>query len=227
MGQKAAPAGGAKSFQVVLERGQSDLGWVIARIPFDAAKLWGKRGQLRVKGEINGFPFRTSLFPTGQGGHYLLVNNKMQAGGKTGPGIAAKFRLEPDTGERPVSMPMELEKALGQSRPLRKFFDQLTPSRRRDLCRMVQGVKSAEARQRRADQAAEMLFATLEAERELPPVLRLAFARDPGAYKGWQRMPPSHRRAHLFGVFYYKSPEAQNRRIGKLIEAAYAYAKKA
>jgi len=215
-----------KTFQAVLERGQSALGWVIARIPFDAAKVWGKRGQIRVKGEMNGFAFQTSLFPTGDGGHFLLVNKKMQSGGHASLGIAARFRLQPDTGDRPVSMPPELEKALGEVRAVRKFFDSLSPSRRRDLCRWVLGVKSDEARRRRASQAAEQLLSTMEAERELPPVLRLAFACDPGAWRGWQRMPPSHRRAHLFGVFYYRTPEAQQRRIAKLIEAAYEYAKK-
>ena len=226
MGLKESSGVSARSFRATLERSQNGLGWVIARIPFDAAEVWGKRGQIKVRGEINGFAFRTSLFPTGDGGHFLLVNKAMQKGGKAAQGVAAKFRLEPDTAERPVDLPPELEKALGESRALRKFFDSLSPSRRRDLSRRVLGVKSAEARRRRAAQVAEQLLATMEAERELPPVLRLAFARDPAAYRGWQRMPPSHRRAHLFGIFYYATPEAQQRRIAKLIEAAYEYGKK-
>src|SRR5579872_7061758 len=121
-----------KTFQAVLERGQSGLGWVIARIPFDVAKVWGKRGQIRVKGDINGFSFRTSLFPTGEGTHFLLVNKKMQTGGRTAPGSTAKFRLEPDTEERPIEMPPELEQSLGELKALRRFFDHsLNPSRRR------------------------------------------------------------------------------------------------
>jgi len=39
-----------KTFEAVLERTTNRLGWVIARIPFDAAKVWGKRGQLRIQG---------------------------------------------------------------------------------------------------------------------------------------------------------------------------------
>ena len=58
-GTKSIP----KTFRAALERIQSRLGWTIIRIPFDVAKVWGTRGQLRVKGEINGFAFRTSLFP--------------------------------------------------------------------------------------------------------------------------------------------------------------------
>ena len=44
----------AKSFRATLERINSPLKWVIIRIPFDVHKLWGARGQLKVKGEING-----------------------------------------------------------------------------------------------------------------------------------------------------------------------------
>ena len=61
-----------KCFKAALERMPSNLGWVIARIPLDVPKVWGTRGMLKVKGEINGFRIRTSLFPTGKGYHYLL-----------------------------------------------------------------------------------------------------------------------------------------------------------
>jgi len=150
----------------------------------------------------------------------------MQAAAKAGPGETAQFRLEPETEKRVIEMPPELERALSEDRALRRWFDQLSPSARESSCRFVQDVKSDEARERRASQMAEQLLSTMEAERELPPVLRLAFARDPGAYKGWQKMPPSHRRAHLFGVFYYRTPEAQARRVAKLVQDAYEYAKK-
>src|SRR5439155_26516068 len=103
------PSRAAKSFRAPLERMDSPLKWVIVRIPFDVHKLWGKRGQLRIKGEINGFAFRTSLFPTGRGSHYLLVNKKMQAGGRTAPGMTARFQLEPDSEKRIIAEPAELK----------------------------------------------------------------------------------------------------------------------
>ena len=65
----------------MLERTRDNLRWVIARVPFDAVEAWGKRGQLRVQGEINGFSFRSTLFPDGKGGHFMIVNKKMQSGG--------------------------------------------------------------------------------------------------------------------------------------------------
>ena len=82
---------------------------MIIRIPFDVAKTWGRRGQLKVKGEVNGFAFRTSLFPTGKGDHIMIVNKGMQAGARAYLGMVAAFRLEPDTEERVITVPVELK----------------------------------------------------------------------------------------------------------------------
>ena len=91
----AAKPGAVKTFESVLERTPDRLRWVIARLPFDAAKTWGKRSQLRIKGEINGFAFSSTLFPAGNGTHFLIVNKKLLSGGKTAAGMTAKFRRHP------------------------------------------------------------------------------------------------------------------------------------
>ncbi len=221
---KSASKPVSKSFKATLERMPSNLGWVIVRIPLDVPKVWGTRGMLKVKGEINGFAFRTSLFPTGKGYHYLLVNKRMQAGAAARPGSVAQFRLEPDMEKRVATVPAELQRILNEDRSLRRWFDQLSYSTRKWITDRVVQVKSAEARVRRAEQVAEQLMATMEAERELPPILKLAFAREPRALAGWQRMSPTHRRGNLLAIFYYRTPEARDRRIAKIIEEVLAFA---
>ncbi len=216
----------SKSFKAALERMPSNLGWVIVRIPLDVPKVWGTRGMLKVKGEINGFAFRTSLFPTGKGYHYLLVNKRMQAGAAARPGSVAQFRLEPDMEKRVATVPAVLQRILNEDRSLRRWFDQLTYSTRKWITDLVSQVKSPASRVRRAEQVAEQLLSTMEAERELPPILKLAFAREPRALAGWQRMSPTHRRGNLLAIFYYRSPEARDRRIAKIIEDALAFAER-
>src|SRR6185437_1412082 len=122
-GRMAESRNRSKSFSAVLERSGDRLNWTIIRVPLDVAKMWGKRGQLRVKGTINGFAFRTSLFPDGKGGHVMIVNKKMQAGGKVDLGERAKFVMEPDTTARSVTVPDELLRVLSESKRLRKFYD--------------------------------------------------------------------------------------------------------
>jgi uncharacterized protein YdeI (YjbR/CyaY-like superfamily) len=223
---KAKPAPAAKRFEARLERLRSGLNWIIIRVPFDAAKLWGTRGQIKVKGEINGFGFRTSLFPTREGWHFLLVNKKMQKEARAVEGSVARFQMELDREERTVTIPDELKRLLSEDRSLRRWHDELNHSARNDIAKWITEPKSAEARDRRAEQIAERLLAVMEAERELPPILQVAFARHPRAREGWDGMSASRRRGHLFGIFYYRTPDAQARRIDKMLDDANALAEK-
>lgn len=209
----------ARTFQATLEHSGNSLNWIIARVPFDVFKQWGTRGHLRVQGEINGSAFRTTLFPTGKGDHFFIVNKKMQFAGKVAPGLTARFRIEPDvTKRKPVAPPQELLDAIGQSKRLLKIYESFNPSFRKYMVAWVAEGKQESTRRRRAEQLAERLMETLEAERELPPMLQLAFRQNPVAREAWERLSPSHRRRHLFSIFYYRQPEARARRLAKAIE---------
>jgi uncharacterized protein YdeI (YjbR/CyaY-like superfamily) len=215
-----------RTFHAKLEPIDSPLKWVIIRIPINLSRAWGARGRVRVKGAINGFAFRTSLFPARSGGHMMLVNKKMQAGGRVASGMSAQFRMQLDTEPRPTAAPPEFQSFLNENRALRKWYDQLNPSTRRDVTRWVTDVKSPEARQRRAEQLAERFLATMEAERELPPILQIELARNPHAREGWNSMSPIQKRRELFGIFYYREPAARARRVAKVIQSAIERSKK-
>jgi len=217
-----------KSFKATLARGGGNMNWTVVRIPLDLAKVWGAgRGSLRVKGEINGFAFRASLLPDGKGNHFLVVNKKMQSGGRVSVGREAAFRIEPDMEPRTSAMPIELERALKEDRDLAAFFKSLSPSSRREIAARIGEAKQSETRRRRADQFAERLYQTMEAERgDLPPFIKFALARTPKAREGWEKMPSSHKRWHLLSIFYYTDPESRDRRIQKSIEMIVDYAER-
>jgi len=210
-----------KTFTALLEPDGTQLRWVIARIPFDIAMAWPVRKGRRVRGEIEGFPFRTSLFPDPRGkGQILLVNKKMQAGGKATVGKKVRIALEPDMEDRPTLIPAELEKALKGDRKLRKWFDAMSPSMRREIGKWVDEPKGAETRLKRAEKMAERLLQAMEGEEQPPPVLRAAFLREPRALAGWNKLSPTQRRNHLLGIFYYETVEGRERRAAKAIEEA-------
>lgn len=217
----------ARTFVARLEPTGDALRWVIARVPFDVKKEWPERKGRRVRGEINGFAFRTSLFPDSRdGGHMLVINKKMQAGAKAHAGDEVRIRLEPDLEERPSSAPDELAKALRAERGLRRWFDALQPSLQRDVGRWVAEPKTPASRSRRAEQCAEWLLLSMDGERETPPVLRAAFQHHPGAAAGWDVMTKVRRRNHLLSVFHYQTPEARERRVQTVVQDALALAKK-
>ena len=209
-------------FEATLEKGDRALGWTIARVPFDPAKVWPEKVRQRVKGTINGFAFRTSLFPEEgkQATYYLLVNRATQAGSKAKLGQIAKFTLEPDLDPRPAELPDELDTLLDEADGLRQWYDALTEYTRREIGKWMLGVKSDEARVRRAQQMAERLLATMEAEVELPPAIAKALAKRPKAREGWTKMTDGQRRNGLMAVFYYQTPEAREKRLGKLCDEA-------
>lgn len=210
----------------MLQPDNTALKWVIVKVPFDPTKAWPKRNRLRVKGTINGFPFRTSLFSSVKHGQILLVNRQMQKGGKVGIGGLAEIVLEPDLEERPTTMPAELEKLLKQDRALKKWFGQLSPSMRKYIGATIDASKSPEARMNRAEQMVERMMLAMEGEREMPPILQVAFRRQPRALAGWQAMTPVQRRGHLLGIFYYQSPESRQKRADKAVAEALLVAKR-
>ena len=209
-----------KKFRAVLEPLGPALGWTIARVPFEPADVWKQMVRLRVRGEVNGFAFRTSLFPDPRGGFFLLVNKAMQQGGDVRLGETAEFRLEPDLEERPAELPDELAVLLDEVEGLRGWYDELTEYTRREIGKWIAGVKSDASRMKRAEQMAERLLATMEAEVELPPIIVAAFRRRPKARLGWEKMTPLQRRNELMAVFYYQTPEAREKRLGKLCDGA-------
>jgi uncharacterized protein YdeI (YjbR/CyaY-like superfamily) len=216
-----------RTFTAPLESVGNKLRGVIARVPFDIAKAWPDRNGRRVRGEINGFAFRTSLFPE-KGGktHILLVNRKMQVGAQARPGDRVRITLEPDLEERPCQIPVDFERALKGARGLRKYFDAISPSMQKGLSNIVNEPKSAATRRKRADQMAEALLMAMEGEDEPPPILRAAFLRQPLAEAGWKAMTPIKRRNHLLGIFYRQTAKAREQRTQQAIEDALGVAKR-
>jgi len=210
----------SRCFRATLERMQSRLNWTIVRLPFDASRVFGKRGQINVKGDINGFPFRTCLFPAKSGGHILLVNKKMQKTAGVRADMTARFRLEPDTEKRVATTPASLERILSWDKSLKRWYGSLNQSTRNDIAKWIGEPKSEKARERRTEQIAERLLLVMDAESQLPPILQVAFARSPRASAGWESMSNAKRRSHLFGIFYYRTPEGRARRIDKVIKEA-------
>ena len=211
----------AKRFRAMLEPLGDGLGWVVVWLPFDAAATWKTMVRRRVTVEVGGEVFRTSLFVgSRRKGDFVLVNKKMQRAAGAGVGAMVEFEIAPDLEERQAELPDELASLLDDEPGLREWYDGLTEYWRREIGKWVMDVKSDEARMRRAEQMAERLLSTMEGERELPPVMQVAFRARPKARVGWGKMTPAQRRAGLMAVFYYQTPEARQKRVEKLCDEA-------
>lgn len=68
-----------KRFRVELEKVENSEATSIT-IPFDVKEVFGTRARVPVRGTINRFPFRSSIFPMGKGKHYMVVNKAVREG---------------------------------------------------------------------------------------------------------------------------------------------------
>ena len=222
------PGENTRTFKARLMADGTALNWVVAPIPFDVPTTWPKRKRLRVKGEIEGFHFRTSLVPASMGkkGYVLLVNKAMQRAAGAGVGMEVRITLEPDLEERTALIPEELERSLKADRRLKPYLAAMSDSHQREIGKWVAEPKTPATRMKRAEQMAERLLQALEGETETPPVLEAAFQEQPLARQGWKALTPTQRRDHLLGIFYYASPEARARRAAKAVEDSLKVAAK-
>ncbi len=212
-----------RRFEALLEKAQMQgLGWTVVRVPFVPGEVWPQMIRLRVCGSVDGVPFRTSLFPDPDkaGSYVLLVTRATQQAAHVVPGSRVVIEIEPDLAPRPAELPEEFDALLDEAEGLRGWYESLSEYTRREIGKWVQGVKSDEARLRRAQQMAERMLFTLEAEQELPPAIARALATRPKAKAGWAKMTPTQRRMELFGVGYYQQPESRGKRIDKLCAEA-------
>jgi hypothetical protein len=148
----------AVQFKVKLERYQ-DTQVLHVYLPFDVYEAFGTRARLAVKGTINGFPFRSSIFPMGGGKFYMVVNREMREGAKVKAGDIAEFVMEKDDEPRTIATPPDLLKAISGRRSVKAVWDKLSYSHRKEYIGYIEEAKKPETRARRIAKTIETLAA--------------------------------------------------------------------
>jgi Bacteriocin-protection, YdeI or OmpD-Associated/Domain of unknown function (DUF1905) len=107
---------------------------------------------------VNGYTWRTSV--TRMGGEFLLgLNKEVRQGAGVEAGDEVDVSVELDTAPREVEVPEALAAALAADPQARASFDRLAFSHRKEYARWVGEAKQEETRQRRVQQALEMIRA--------------------------------------------------------------------
>jgi hypothetical protein len=95
----------ARRFEAVLVRPEGTGTWAYLVVPFDTSKEFGTTSQVRVKGTVDGHPYRSTLLPTGDGGHFLVVKSDIRRAIAKEAGERVEVAMEKDSEPRSVSTP--------------------------------------------------------------------------------------------------------------------------
>ena len=147
------------TFSAIVERLPGDELWTVLVMPFDAEQLFGTKGSVRVRGTMNGVPFRRSIHPRDDGRHFMMLNKEMRKAAGMEVGEPVQVVMEQDTGPRTVDVPPDLAEALAADAVFGEAYESLAHSRRFEFVRYLEQTQNPETRQRRIARIRELVEA--------------------------------------------------------------------
>ena len=133
-------------------RARSIDGWTIVQLPQEASARLPSRGQVSVRGRINGHEFKTVLEPDGSAGHWMRVDRKLQKLARARAGEAAALEIEPVKEWPEPELPKDLETALAVApKKIQDLWEDITPMARWEWVRWVNATRNPETRRRRVE----------------------------------------------------------------------------
>ncbi len=140
-------------FRVLLEKHESSEATGIT-IPFDVHKTFGSRARVPVSGTINGFPFRSSVFPMGGAGcHFMAVNKETRAGAQAKAGDTITVIMQLDDEPRIITPPPDFARALKTHKPAQAAWDKLSYTNKKEIANAIEAAKKSETRTRRIEKS--------------------------------------------------------------------------
>jgi Bacteriocin-protection, YdeI or OmpD-Associated/Domain of unknown function (DUF1905) len=133
----------------------NDGGGAWVEVPGDVIAALGGGGRIPVQASFDGVAYRGSIASMGGCMALGLLKSIRTELGK-GDGDRVTVTVERDTAERTVDVPADLAAALEEA-GLRKAFDTLSYSHRREHVNAINDAKKPETRARRITKALEML----------------------------------------------------------------------
>jgi hypothetical protein len=111
-----------------------------------------------VKAVVNGYAWRTSV--ARMGGEFLVgLNREVREGAGVEAGDEVEVVIELDAAPREVEIPPALAQALAADPPARAAFDAMAFTHRKEYARWIADAKREETRDRRVQQAVDMIRA--------------------------------------------------------------------
>lgn len=108
-----------------LERPEGVGTWTFFNVPFNVEDSFGKKGQVKVKGTINKFPYRSSVMPHGDGTHYMVINQTIRQAIGVSSGDKVTVTMKIDDEPRTVTVPEDFQRVLDEDHTAKAKFEDL------------------------------------------------------------------------------------------------------
>jgi hypothetical protein len=144
-----------QEFAVLLKKPE-EIDGAYFLVPFDVPKVYGTTAQVKVRGTIDGYPYRGSIANMGEG-HCMVVKKEIrQAIGKSA-GDTVKVVMEIDTEPRIVVVPEDFQQALENDTKAKETFEAFSYTHKKEYVEWIEGAKKQETRENRIKKAVEMI----------------------------------------------------------------------
>jgi uncharacterized protein YdeI (YjbR/CyaY-like superfamily) len=154
--------------------------WTILRLPTEASKRLPARGQVAVRGTINGHEFQTVVEPDGVLGHWIRLDGDLPKVASVGRGDIVRVEIEPIRDWPEPNIPQDLQKALAAApQKIQVLWDEITPMARWEWVRWINATQNPETRKRRV----ELSISKMKSGKRRPCCFNLAGCTDPNLSK--------------------------------------------
>lgn len=160
----------------------------VLRLPEKASRKLPSRGQVAVRGMINGHRFQTVLEPDGNSGHWIRIDRKLREGAALEAGDRAALEIESVRDWPEPSVPQDLKAALGAApQKIQDQWKEITPMARWEWVRWVNASLNPDTRKRRV----EVSISKMKSGKRRPCCFNLAACTDPNLSKNGKLVEPT------------------------------------
>jgi len=158
----------------------------ILRLPEDESLKLPSRGQVMVKGTINGSDFQSVLEPDGMWSHWVKVDKALQKTIGIKAGDTVTLEIEPTKDWPEPYVPKDLQKELNAHPQAKAMWAKITPMARWDWIRWINGTANANTRRRRI----EASMSKMESGERRPCCFNRSMCTDPSVSKNGRLLIP-------------------------------------
>jgi hypothetical protein len=152
----------------------------LVRLPEEASKSLPSRGQVSVRGTLNGHEFQTVVEPDGRRGHWIRLSPELEGVVGADDGRTLSVAIEPTSEWPEPSVPSDLAAALAAATPeVQERWRDITPMARWEWVRWVNATANPSTRERRV----EVSISKLDDGKRRPCCFDLSACTDPSVAK--------------------------------------------